>query len=69
MSFALKITFEYSKPPCLERISLKLSQTKIDEKATLMWFNKNVTIINVMLNILDITSLRSIFFSINLDLE
>ena len=34
-----------------------------------MWHNKSVATINTMFKILDITSLRFIFFIINLDLE
>ena len=35
----------------------------------LMWLNKSVVTINVLLNILDIRRLRSIYFLINFDLE
>ena len=34
-----------------------------------MWLNKSVITINGMFKILDITSLRSIFFKINMNLE
>jgi len=51
------------------KTSLKFNWTEIVLNAMLMWLNRNVATINVTLKILDITSLRSYIYKINLDLE